>query len=60
MEFNCEECGKFWATNVNEMTAHVLMAHPNYTPEEAAKFAQIWLDDAIDTRDVEGINWDGN
>jgi len=51
---NCAECDEL-LEGVPQITQHILAAHPNYTPQEAAEYARIWADGAYENIDLENM-----
>lgn len=51
----CGECD-FGIESLPLMIEHILQTHPNnYTPEEAADFAELWEQDAFEREDLEQL-----
>ncbi|MGH7974896.1 MAG: hypothetical protein ACREBR_05175 [bacterium] len=50
----CSECD-YGDENLINMVQHILEAHPEYTPEEAEHYAQVWQEGAYEQQDLWNI-----
>lgn len=50
----CGEC-EFGDENPEVIVKHILDAHPNYTPEDAAHYATQWQEDAFEQDELDQI-----
>jgi len=50
----CSECD-YGTESLEEMVQHILEMHPNYTPDEAQHYAEIWQEGAYEQQELENI-----
>ena len=51
---NCSECD-FGTEEIQGMIQHILDTHPQYTPDEAKTYAEIWQESAYEQQELENI-----
>jgi hypothetical protein len=56
--FECEVCGSKEPTDHEELVAHILEMHIDYTETEADYFAKLWEEDKINAQESEIYSWE--
>jgi hypothetical protein len=54
----CAECpGATYFEGIDEIKNHILQVHKNYSPEEAEKYALIWMESAYERIAEQEMEW---
>ena len=58
--FECEVCGSKDPQDHEDLVAHILDEHSDYSEAEAEYFSNLWEEDRLEQQDADNITWDGN